>query len=169
VFGPVIWLMFTEDGQRRTDTVVLWLFGEAEIKMDLKALTGRYTEQDMRKVYTDLNWQCQDQPSAYGDRHCVSRIGIFNGIPVKYLTVFYRAGQLTALKLHYRANNHNPLQSQLDDLLGEPEATQGSTTAPAPDEVLQWRTPEGLVLMKKTLIGDEEPALFWLSNELLVK
>ncbi len=123
----------------------------------------------MHQVYPDLSWQCQDQISAYGDRLCVSRIGIFNGIPARYLTAFYRAGQLAALKLHYRANNHNSLLSQLRALLGAPEAAQGSTPVPAPDEILQWRTPKGLVLMKRALSADEEPALFWLSDALLAK
>lgn len=169
VFAPIIWLMFTQDGQRRTDTLVLWLFGEAEIKMDLKVLASRYTEQEMRQVYPELSWQCQDRASAYGDRLCVSRIGIFNGIPARYLTAFYRASQLAALKLNYRANNHGHLQSQLYDQLGAPETTQGSITTPTPDEILEWRTAYGMVVMKRALIGDEEPTLFWLSAALLAK
>ena len=166
VFGPILWLMFTEDGQRRTDTMVLWLFGEEEISMDLDALSNQYAEQEIGKVYGNLNWRCQDREDTYGDRVCVARIGIFNGIPARYLTVFYRDGRLSAVKLHYRAHNHGQLQSQLYTLWGDPyEPTQ--TTSEDSGQVLQWRTHFGLVLMKKALIGDDEPALFWLSSNLV--
>jgi len=168
VFGPILWLMFTEDGQRRTDTMVLWLFGEEEIGMDFKTLSPQYTEQEMAQVYANLLWRCRDRTQTYGDRHCVARIGIFNGIPARYLTAYYRNGRLNALKLHYRAPSHGQLESLLNDQLGKP-------IEPAPDageaaaEVLQWRTPRGLVLMKRELVGDEEPALFWLSSSLLAE
>jgi hypothetical protein len=166
VFGPVFWLMFTEDGQRRTDTMVLWLFGEEEISMDLEALSNQYTEQEMAQVYAALNWHCRDLEGIYGDRHCVARIGIFNLIPARYLTAFYRDDGLTAMKLHYRANNHGQLQSQLRYQLGDPDK---SAQAAAGDQgqVLQWRTHHGMVLLKKELVGEEEPALFWLSSALV--
>ena len=38
VIGPIFWLVFTEDGQRRTDIVLLTLWGEDEIALNLKAL-----------------------------------------------------------------------------------------------------------------------------------
>ena len=167
VFGPILWLMFTQDGQRRTDTMVLWLFGEEEINMDLRALSDRYTEQELAQVYAKLNWRCQDFEDTYGERHCVGRIGIFNGIPARYLTAFYRNNRLTALKLQYRAHNHDQLKSLLQYQLGDPvepnRAREGD-----PDRVLQWRTPHGLVMMKNDLVGDDEPALFWLSSALVV-
>ena len=166
VFGPILWLMFTEDGQRRTDTLVLWLFGEEEISMDLAALSNQYTEQELDKVYAQLKWHCQDHVDAYGERHCVARIGIFNGIPARYLTVFYRDGRLTAVKLQYRAHNHDQLQSQLLTLLGEPKQPVQTNTED-PDQVLQWRTHFGLVLMKQALHGNDEPALLWLSSGLV--
>jgi len=160
VFGPIIWLMFTEDGQRRTDTMVLWLFGEEEISMDLAALSNEYTEQELDEVYPQLKWRCQNHEDTYGDRHCVARIGIFNGIPARYLTAFYRDGRLSAMKLHYRAHNHGQMQSLLLSLLGEPKQPATAESG----QVLQWRTHFGLVLMKKALQGNDEPALFWLSS-----
>lgn len=165
VFGPIVWLMFTEDGQRRTDTAVLWLFGEAEIKMELSALDTQFTEDELREVYPDLKWQCQERATPYGDYLCVSRIGVFNGIPSKYITFFFDAGQLSALKLHYRNSNHTQLLSLLHQQLGQADnETRTSVTAPDPDEVLQWRTAYGLVVMKRQLKEDEEPSLFWIAS-----
>lgn len=170
VFGPIVWLMFTEDGQRRTDTMVLWLFGEAEIKLDFKALTSHYTEREMRQVYADLDWQCQDHSDRYGERFCVSRLGIFNGIPARYVTLYYRAGQLSALKLRYRAINHAQLRSQLRDQLGEPMSQDPASNSTAEvDRVLQWHTGQGSVLLKSELGEGEEAALFWVADGLLAR
>ncbi|MDJ0808441.1 MAG: hypothetical protein QNJ78_16630 [Gammaproteobacteria bacterium] len=165
VFGPIVWLMFTDDGQRRTDTVVLWLFGEKEIKMDLQVLDSRFTEGELKSVYPDLEWQCQDYQTTYGNRLCVSRVGVFNGIPSHYISFFFNTGQLSAVKLNYRENNHQHLENQLRQLLGAPELeARTSVSEPDPDTVIQWRTPYGMLVMKKILLKTEEPSLFWLSS-----
>ncbi|MEN8177618.1 MAG: hypothetical protein ABFS39_03265 [Pseudomonadota bacterium] len=170
VFGPITWLMFTDDGQRRTDTVVLWLFGEKEIKMDLQVLDHQFTEDDLKQVYPDLNWQCQTHQTPYGDQLCVSRIGVFNGIPSRYITFFFQQGQLAAVKLHYRKNNHVQLQTQIRQQMGQPELGDRTVlSAPDPDGILQWRTPYGMLLMKRKLLGEEEPSLFWLASAHLVQ
>ena len=164
VFGPIVWLMFTDDGQRRTDTMVLWLFGEHEINMDLAALDAHFTEEELKTVYPDLDWQCREHQSSYGNHLCVSRIGIFNGIPSKYITIFFTGRHISAMKLRYRAGNHDQFLVQLRRQLGRPDdEARASVTAPDPEEVLQWRTPYGLVVAKRLLDSDEEPALFWLS------
>ena len=168
VFGPIVWLMFTDDGQRRTDTMVLWLFGENEIKMDLSELDSRLTEADLKQVYPDLDWDCQLRQTTYGDRICVSRLGVFNGIPVRYITVFFRTDGLAAMKLHYRRDNHVQLQNQTIQQLGQPEPGTAIAVTPAPsDEVLQWRTLSGAVIMKRSLLDADEPSMFWLSADLL--
>lgn len=165
VFGPITWLMFTDDGQRRTDTVVLWLFGENEIQMDLEVLDSRFTEDNLKQVYPDLSWQCQLRETPYGDQICASRIGVFNGIPSRYISFFFRETQLSAVKLNYRQSNHAQFQIQLRQQLGLPDL-EARTTVGAPDqqEIIQWRTPYGMVVMKRELVGDEEPSLFWLAS-----
>jgi len=168
VFGPIVWLMFTDDGQRRTDTMVLWLFGEKEIKMDLQLLDQRFSEAELKQVYPDLEWQCQNRATAYGDRVCVSRIGVFNGIPARYITFFFQQEGLTALKLHYRRPNHTQLQDLLRRQLGQPELEpRASPSAPTADETLRWRTPYGMLIMKRELLNADEPALFWLAASTL--
>lgn len=171
VFGPITWLMFTDDGQRRTDTVVLWLFGEKEIKMDLAVLDSHFTEADLKQVYPDLNWQCQTRQTPYGDQLCASRVGILNGIPSRYISFIFQDGQLSAVKLNYRNNNHEQLQVQLRQQLGSPDLEPRTTVATSPDaeEILQWRTAYGVVVMKRVLLSDEEPSLFWLASNHLAQ
>ena len=165
VFGPIAWLMFTEDGQRRTDTMVLWIFGEKEIKMDLQVLDRRFTEPELKQVYPDLGWQCQTLDTPYGDRLCVSRIGVFNGIPSRYITFFFRGESLNALKINYRAANHAQLQSLLRRQLGLPESESNTGgISQTSDETLLWRTSDGLVVIKRELLPDEEASMFWLAD-----
>jgi len=170
VFGPITWLMFTDDGQRRTDTAVLWLFGEKEVNMDLAILDSQFTEDDLKQVYPDLNWQCQTGKITYGDQLCVSRVGVFNGIPARYISFIFQAKKLSALKLNYRNNNHQQFQTLLRQQLGSPELEARTTVdAPDPEEVLQWRTPYGAVVMKRELLKSEEAALFWLAGNHLAQ
>jgi hypothetical protein len=167
VFGPIVWLMFTDDGQRRTDTMVLWLFGEEEIKMDLAALDGRFTEEELKTVYPDLDWQCGSHQSSYGNAICASRIGVFNGIPSRYISFFFNGTQITAMKLSYRAPNHDQFMMQLQRQFGHAGgAPRVSAAPPDPAQVLEWRTPNGTLVAKQKLEEGEEPALFWLSEGL---
>ena len=170
VFGPVIWLMFTEDGQRRTDTMMLWLFGQQEIKMDLLTLDNRFTEQEIKQVYENLNWQCQARTTVYGDRLCVSQIGIFNGIPARYLTLFFQSGRISALKLNYRRQHHNAMKDQIQQQLGAPEMQKSRLeTDTETDQVDHWNTGNGLIVLKQKLQAQEEPALFWIAANQVVR
>jgi hypothetical protein len=169
VFGPIFWLMFTDDGQRRTDTAMLWLFGEDEVHLEWSALDPHFTEQELKQVYTDLEWQCQEQPSAYGDALCATRIGVFNGIPARYITAFFHQRHLSAMKLHYRPRYHAQLLDQLRFQLGRPdEGANGSTAPPLPDGVIRWQTDHGMIVLKHKLNEGDEPAMFWLSPSRIV-
>ncbi|KRT55262.1 hypothetical protein [endosymbiont of Ridgeia piscesae] len=167
VLGPIFWLVFTEDGQRRTDTVLLMLWGEDEIKFNLKDLDDNYTEAELKTVYPDLDWQCQDQSSDFGDRLCVTRIGVFNGIPARYLTLFFRAGKVSAVKMVYREIYHPQLLTHLHRHLGKPAEERAISQAqPQPTSLIHWRTGQGVVVIKKQLQKGEEAALLWLSAAL---
>jgi hypothetical protein len=89
---------------------------------------------------------------------------VFNGIPARYLSLFFRDDRLSALKLNYREQHHAQFQEQLRRQLGQPELVpRTGPAAPSADETLQWRTPYGMLIMKRKLLPDEEPVLFWLS------
>jgi hypothetical protein len=164
VFGPIVWLMFTADGQRRTDTVVLWLFGEEEIKMDLAKLEPGFNKQQLQQLYPNLDWQCQEKTTPYGDTLCVSRLGVFNGIPARYLTLFFKQDQTSALKLRYREEHHEALKNLLRLQLGSPELEpRAQTQSTSSDKPIEWRTAHGLVVVKDRLSTDDEAALFWLN------
>ncbi|MCU7893078.1 MAG: hypothetical protein KZQ78_16375, partial [Candidatus Thiodiazotropha sp. (ex Ustalcina ferruginea)] len=61
VIGPIFWLVFTEDGQRRTDSVVLTLWGEDDISLNLKVLDNQITEEELKQVFPDVEWLCDDE------------------------------------------------------------------------------------------------------------
>jgi hypothetical protein len=165
VIGPIFWLVLTEDGQRRTDSMVLYLWGEDEINFNLEALDSQFTEDDLKKVFPDIEWLCQDKPSAFGNRMCAARIGIFNGIPARYIAVFFQDRWINSVKIAYRPIYHNQLIEQLRQQVGTPETdhTQDAESS-QPIELLRWETGKGHIILKSVLDEKEEPALLWLAN-----
>jgi hypothetical protein len=163
VIGPIYWLVFTEDGQRRTDTVVLYLWGEDEIKFNLQALDNRFTEAELREVFPHIDWQCQDSITELGNRVCASKIGIYNGIPAHYITIFFRDRWINGLKVSYRRIYHNQLLQQLLQQLGQPvQEDTDPTLAGDSETILRWDTNRGNVVLKQVLGEGVEPALLWL-------
>lgn len=164
VIAPLWWLLMTEDGQRRADAVLLRLSGDKAIELNLKALDGKLSEQELQQVYPDLPWQCVDAKTSFGTRVCSSPIGTYNGLPARMVSVFFGNGQITVLKLDYRESYHAQLTQQLQQQLGQPLAipavqADGETVG----NLLKWQTPHGTLVMKQTLGKQDESALLWLA------
>ncbi len=169
VVGPMWWLVFTEDGQRRTDTVLLTLFGKETLYLNLKALDDRFSEQEMRQLYPDIEWQCENKASAWGDRICAAGIGNFNDIPAEYATLFFAQTSLNAVKVVYNRSYHEILGRDLNHQLGKPLPPLGSAEVPAAAALMRWRADGGFVITKKQLNKEDEAALLWLSPKQMAR
>ncbi len=164
VIGPIWWLVFTADGQRRSDMFLLRIFADAPFYLNLKELDSRFTEEELHQLYPDLNWQCQDKETGFGDRYCISQIGSFNEIPANQVTLFFRNSAINAVQVNYRHNYHAQLGMDLRRQLGAPlPDTEMPKDMPSSDKVVHWRTKGGHIITKHTLSRGEEPALLWLS------
>ena len=163
VIVPIYWLVFTEDGQRRTDSVVLFLWGEDEIKFNLEALDDRFTENELREVFPDIDWKCQDTRTDFGNRICAAKIGIYNGIPAHFIAVYFSDQWINGVRIGYRRRYHEQLIQQLLQQMGQP-ARENTDTVQSNDAetILRWDTSRGNVLLKQVLKSEEEPALLWL-------
>lgn len=166
VVGPIYWLMFTTDGKRRTDTMVLWLFSGESIELNFDVLDRDFSEQDWKTVYPEVEWQCKGSQSASGSRVCISEIASYNGIPSSYLSVFFDDQSATReVKLVYRNQYHSDIGEDLMHQLGSPPS--GAIADPSitdSERILQWKTSGGRVLIKQKLQRDEEPVLLWLAD-----
>jgi hypothetical protein len=163
VIGPIYWLVFTEDGQRRTDSVVLFLWGEDEIKFNLEALDDRFNEAELKTVFPDIDWQCKDSNTNLGNRICTAKIGIYNGIPAHYILVYFHEQRVSGVKIGYRRIYHDQLIQQLLQQLGEPvkEKKYDDVMQRVDRTILRWDTSRGNVFLKKVLNEEEESALMW--------
>lgn len=159
---PMYWLLFTEDGKRRSDTLILWMMGGDPIDINFRALDNKYSQDDWKKVYSDIDWQCRTQQTAFGESMCFSEISSYNGLPARYLSVFFDNSHTSAVKLVYRNQYHQQLGQDLQQQLGLPLHKTGKT---ADDDVLQWQTDHGMILIRKSLKPDEEATLIWLAQK----
>jgi len=164
VIAPFVWLVLTEDGQRRTDQVLLALIGDpATMDIAFAKLQGAATEQDVRANFPDLTLECADRSSHFGDRSCSARIASFNGPPARYVIVYFRHGKLSAVKALYQPAHRDHALSQLRTELGLPQDQNDDQ-----DSVYVWRTPYGIVLAPRSAAAeDDEPAVVWLSSAYL--
>ncbi len=155
VLGPAWWLLLTEDGQRRTDAVMLWLFGHQAVDMALARLAP-YEEPALLSLYDGLPWRCGRGDGRLGERRCAAPLGVFNGIPARSLTFYFRQGRLSAMKLVYRRRYHVALVRDLRRRLGTPVREAG---------VLRWRAGEGLLVAKARVTPADEAALIWITRD----
>jgi len=165
VIGPMYWLMFTIDGQRRSDTVMLAVFGAEGMELDLKRLDDVLSEDELREVYPALDWHCNGtdgEDSEYGaDRRCGAAIGSWNGIPARQIMFHFAAGRLRAMQMDYRAAYQQSLLSQIREQLGPP--SDGSSMGA--DGVLQWFDNHGVVVIKAQLRPVDQAALIWMAAD----
>jgi len=163
VLGPIVWLMLTEDGQRRTDLVLLSLFGKSEVNLAIEHLNGEVTEADLRHLYPELPLACAERATPYGDRLCSAEIGAFNQIPSRALVLYLEGDRLRAVKVDYRPRYQEVLRQQLAGRLGK----IGIRGEPR-EGALAWKVQGGLLLMPAEEPNmDGEAALMWLSADAL--
>lgn len=161
VIAPMYWLIFTDDGKRRSDTLILWLAGGDPIDLNFRVLDNHYSIDDWKKVFADIDWDCKNQETAFGDQYCFSEISSYNGIPARYLTAFFKNSHINAVKLVYRNQYHQQLGLDLHQQLGTP---LHQTHESAENDMLQWHAESGMVMVKTELKPEEEASLIWLSK-----
>lgn len=166
VIVPPYFLIFTDEGARISDNVILWLFGEESIKLDLSALETTYRSEEIRQVFPELQWDCRVEQHALGNSVCRAPVGAFNDYPARQITAFFVDDRISALKILYREQYHGQLLGHLIQQLGQPQNVEEAIKdTPDAAPVLEWDTGKGLVVLKKNLHPGDEPALFWLAGD----
>ena len=164
VLGPIIWLVFTEDGRRRTDLVMLYLFGKGELNLAIEQLHSEMTESQFRELFPDLELVCDRGANPFGDRLCTAEVGSFSAIPSRAFTLFLRGDELRAAKVNYRRAYHGVLKQQLTRRLGSPvpQSLRGPVIIEGP---VSWVVGDGLLLLPpEEPASDADAALIWLSE-----
>lgn len=157
VIGPIFWLMFTADGQRRIDAAMLYLFAGEDMLLDLKGLNSRLSEAELNQVYPKLDWQCRQQAGEWGDRVCSAAVSLWNDMPARQVSFHFKQGGLNAMQLDYRPRYHGEIIKQLQQQLGRPsKGSDGGAQG-----VIQWLLPAGIVVIKAELGPADQAALIW--------
>ena len=131
----------------------------------LSDLDSRFTQQEIRTVYGENDWQCGSQQTAFGDSLCVAKIGTFNGFPARLVTFYFHDDNVSALKLVYRDQYHKQIMGYIIGEFGQPTNVESAIAAgPDADSVLEWDLGKGVLLIKKELGKTDEPSLLWLAG-----
>ncbi|MFY9976109.1 MAG: hypothetical protein WAK53_17780 [Chromatiaceae bacterium] len=172
VLGPIVWLMFTEDGQRRTDLVLMSILGRPAFDAALESFTDRLTEDRLRADFPAIELACTDGESLFGDRSCEARIGSFNQYPASELGLFFDGGRLSAVKVLYPRAYHARIRGWVERRVARlREVSEGPPPAPLVNGgVAAWPVTDGALLLKDGDLGpSDEPALLWLSGAALAR
>lgn len=159
---PMWWLLFTDDGKRRSDTLMLWMAGGDPIDLNFKALNRDYSVAEWKQVFSDIEWNCEAKSTSFGDHYCYSEISSYNGVPARYLTVFFADDHVHAVKLVYRNQYHQQMGADLHQQLGLPDRSRPLPSSE--EDLLQWKTDYGKVLIKAGIRPEEEASLLWISH-----
>jgi hypothetical protein len=166
VLGPFYWLVFTADGQRRTDMVLISLLkGSETMNISFAKLQESAREADFRANFPQVGFVCKDQRTPFGDRVCASPIAAFNGTPASSASLYFRANRLAAVKLAYQRAHRAYVIEQLQRELGTPVR---SGDRAADGGVRLWRTDHGGVMVNVAPAAKgDEPAVLWVSDRYL--
>ncbi len=160
VIGPFYWLMFTEDGRRRSDLFIMHILGKPSFNIAYDRLSGAVTHADIEAQFPKVSFRCAERRSALGDEVCGTEIAAFNGLPAQRALLHYGAGRLTALRLDYRRQYHAMLLASLRSGLGEPREEAGGST-------LRWQVDGGTVVLPAAAPKtDADAVLMWLAPAL---
>jgi len=166
VFLPPYWLIFTDEGSRMSDTALLWLLGEDEIKFNVRELNSGFTRAEIQTVFSENEWHCGAQDTPFGDNLCATQIGTFNGYPSRLLTLYFIGDNISAFKLIYRDQYHRQLLGYFIKQLGQPSnVEQAVSDSPDAASVLEWDLKQGVLLMKKELAKGDEPSVVWMASK----
>jgi len=166
VMTPPYFLIFTLEGNKISDSVVLWLFGQDTFDLNIKEMDSAFTQAQILEIYPDLTWQCDQRQSALGSALCVTNIGTFNGYPSRRVFFYFHNDQVTAVKILYRKTYHESILGHILQQLGQPEnLVEALKDTPDTTEVLEWITMGGRVILKKEITDQDEPALLWLAPQ----
>lgn len=165
VLTPPYWLLFTDEGSRVSDSALLWLLGEDDIKVSVGDLDNKFSQEDILAVYGKNEWHCGEKHTNFGNAICAAKVGTFNGFPARLITFYFRDGRVSAMKLIYRDQYHEQILGYLIGEFGQPGNVAAAVSeGPEADTVLQWGLDKGALLLKKALQQTDEPALLWMAG-----
>jgi hypothetical protein len=160
---PFGWLVFTEDGQRRSDLFLLHVVGNPSFNIAYDRLSNAVTQADIEKLFPKVKFTCEARETPFGDQICVAKIASFNGLPADRARLYYNDDGLGALRLDYRKRYHALLTKSLRNGLGEP-------MQPAAADVLLWRLDDGVIMLSaKQPETRADAALMWLSPHMALR
>lgn len=162
LFGPLTWVLVSDEGQRVSDVFLLSLSGAPKVDMDVTQLNASVTEAQFKSRLPKVSFTCADKQTDFGERLCYSPVASFDGAPSEYLSAFFRGDHLMAVKVAYQRSYFGYLNQRLKDELGAPQRG-GAAGLPDSSGANQWQAGRGWLVLPPVEAKAAETALFWLA------
>lgn len=133
------------------------------VVLDVDSLKGSETPSEIKGLYHQLDYTCTPETNPLGDEVCWSPVSEFNGIEAQIIAFFFDDGELSAVRVSFKAEQQPKLYSQMENRFGEAREF-GRRSDAFGNNVVGWRRPSGFVVTNDKLSGDEEGLLLWLSS-----
>jgi hypothetical protein len=160
VISPLYWLIMTEHGRLSYDQMMLSLFGKDTISLMIENLGTDITEELFIEQFPEVEFVCEDRKTEFGNRLCQASLGAFNDLPSQHMSLFFMDNSLQALKVVYQLAYHHLAVEKMEVQI----KAENQPLDPA-SEMIQWRTPTGVVLMNRLEPKrHEDAAILWLAN-----
>lgn len=156
--APLVWLMLTTDGQRRTDLFLLKLKGLPEVDIRFDALSPGLEMADLQGQMPAINFNCATAPE--GGEACHANLAGFNSVPAHFLTLFFGEQGLKAVKVRYRRSYHDHLLAVLGRDYGAP-AEGAEAGAP---RLHLWSAGEGALILPQAAPPKQPAELVWVAG-----
>ncbi|OOZ45064.1 hypothetical protein [Solemya velum gill symbiont] len=160
VITPLYWLIMTEHGRLSYDQMLLSLFGKDTISLKIENLGADITEEMFLEQFPDVDIVCEDRSTEFGDRLCQASLGAFNELPSQHMSLFFSNNSLQALKVVYQLAYHDLAVEKMEiQVKAEGQPLDFSS------EMIQWRTPAGVVLLNRIVPKrHEDAAIMWIAK-----
>jgi hypothetical protein len=163
IAGPFGWLVFTEDGQRRSDLFLLHVLGNPSFNIAYDRLNSAVTQDDIETLFPKVRFTCEARETPFGDQVCSANIASFNGLPADQARLYYKDDALGAMRLDYRKRYHELLATSLRNGLGEP-------MQPAAADLMLWQLDGGVIMLSAQRPETQaDAALMWLSPQMALR
>jgi len=137
------------------------------ISVDIDDLSGALNESQIVERHRGAKLSCFSVRDPLGDYNCTTPVALFNDIPARSVSFFFRRDKLTSLRVTFPIDQHPELTTRLTNQYGVMKKI--GLSDPATGRALQgWNVRNGLLGINDAVPGEREAVMLWATSSAVV-